>query len=324
MRRSARKQSDDAHTWSASISNGRIPLVSLLHTLAVAEHLNFRHAAAALGVSQSSVSTRIKTLEQDLGVLLFERRARGVKLTEAGRIFVDEISVGIGHLNHAIRTVGAISSGDAGQLLLGLSVPVACGFIAELCCHFRQRYPKVTLVVSEGKSSETIRKLLDGSLDMAVVIGEPKAPQCHTRLLWSEPLVIALTASHPCAGKKTIHWTDVMTDRFLVRHAGSGTQVFDHLVRRLGTQGRSPEIRCCDVERDTLMQMIGNGLGITLTCASLGRIPYSNIRFLPIADEPETAHFSALWSPHNRNPALKNLLALAEELGKSSLPSRTL
>ena len=54
----------------------RIPLVSLLHALAVAEHLNFRHAASAMGVSQSSVSTRIKQLEQDLGVLLFERRLK--------------------------------------------------------------------------------------------------------------------------------------------------------------------------------------------------------------------------------------------------------
>lgn len=59
----------------------RIPLVSLIHALAVAEHLNFRHAAFTLGVSQSSASTRIKQLEQDLGTPLFERRHRGVRLT---------------------------------------------------------------------------------------------------------------------------------------------------------------------------------------------------------------------------------------------------
>ena len=67
----------------------RIPLASLIQALAVAEHLNFRHGAAALGVSQSSVSTRIKQLEQDLGVLLFERRHRGVRLTEARRHWVE-------------------------------------------------------------------------------------------------------------------------------------------------------------------------------------------------------------------------------------------
>lgn len=63
-------------------------MMTLVHTLAVAEYLNFRHAANALGVAQSSVSARVKALEEDLGILLFERHARGVRLTEAGRHFV--------------------------------------------------------------------------------------------------------------------------------------------------------------------------------------------------------------------------------------------
>ena len=67
--------------WGVPTSLGsRIPLVSLIQTLAVAEYLNIRHAANALGVSQSSVSVRVKMLEDDLGILLFERHARGVRL----------------------------------------------------------------------------------------------------------------------------------------------------------------------------------------------------------------------------------------------------
>ena len=89
--------------WGVPTSLGsRIPLASLIQTLAVAEHLNFRHAANALGVSVSSVSTRVKTLEEDLGILLFERHARGVRLTEAGRRFVEQVSVGVDQLDHAV------------------------------------------------------------------------------------------------------------------------------------------------------------------------------------------------------------------------------
>jgi hypothetical protein len=69
----------------------RIPLASLFQTLAVAEDLNFRHAANALGVAKSSVSARVKALEEDLGILLFERHARGVRLIEAGRHFIEQI-----------------------------------------------------------------------------------------------------------------------------------------------------------------------------------------------------------------------------------------
>lgn len=79
--------------WGVPTQLGsRIPLASLIQTLAVAEYLNIRHAANALRTSQSSVSARIKALEEELGILLFERNTRGVRLTEAGRLFVERVS----------------------------------------------------------------------------------------------------------------------------------------------------------------------------------------------------------------------------------------
>ena len=87
-------------------------MASLIQTLVVAEYLNFRHAANALGVAQSSVSARVKALEEDLGILLFERHARGVRLTEAGRHFVERVTTGIDQLDHAVRTAGMVARGE--------------------------------------------------------------------------------------------------------------------------------------------------------------------------------------------------------------------
>lgn len=103
--RLTRKTSD-----ASGATSGRIPLASLVRALMVAQHLNFRHAAKVLDTTQSSVSTRFKALEETLGVLLFERRYPGVRLTEAGRRFVAEVSVGIGHIAHAIQTAGSIAA----------------------------------------------------------------------------------------------------------------------------------------------------------------------------------------------------------------------
>ncbi|WP_259331090.1 LysR family transcriptional regulator, partial [Acetobacter pasteurianus] len=91
------------------IAGGRIPLITLLQLLSVAEHLNFRQAASALGVTQSSVSARIKALEETLGISLFERRHRGVRLTEAGQRFVVEVAAGIEQLDHAVQTAGFVA-----------------------------------------------------------------------------------------------------------------------------------------------------------------------------------------------------------------------
>lgn len=89
---------------NVGILSGRIPLISLVQFIAVAEHLNFRHAAKALGISQSSVSARVKALEDNLGVLLFERHARGVRLTDAGRHFMERVTAGVDQLDHAVKT----------------------------------------------------------------------------------------------------------------------------------------------------------------------------------------------------------------------------
>ena len=125
-------QSRPARTAAQPELGSRIPLVSLIQALSVAEHLNFRHAASALGVSQSSVSTRIKQLEQDLSIALFERRHRGVRLTEAGQHFLEHVATGIEHLDHAVRTAGAIARGEQGRLCVGLYSSIAAGFLAEL------------------------------------------------------------------------------------------------------------------------------------------------------------------------------------------------
>jgi len=135
----------------------RIPLVSLVQALAVAEHLNFRHAASALGVSQSSVSTRIKRLEQDLGTLLFERRHRGVRLTEAGQYFLEHVATGIEHLDHAVRTAGTLARGEQGRLNVGLYSSIATGFLAELLGQFREQHPAVDLQMIEGRARDSPR-----------------------------------------------------------------------------------------------------------------------------------------------------------------------
>ncbi|WP_437128805.1 LysR family transcriptional regulator [Vibrio cholerae] len=96
---------------NVGILSGRIPLISLVQFIAVAEHLNFRHAAKALGISQSSVSARVKALEDNLGVLLFERHARGVRLTDAGRHFMERVTAGVGQNNHPAKTPGGRGTG---------------------------------------------------------------------------------------------------------------------------------------------------------------------------------------------------------------------
>ncbi|MER9515396.1 LysR family transcriptional regulator [Mesorhizobium sp. M0460] len=292
----------------------RIPLTSLIQTLAVAEYLNFRHAANALGVSQSSVSARIKALEEDLGILLFERNTRGVRLTAAGRLFVERVSAGVEHLEYAVKSAGMAALGECGRLRMGVHGLIPHSFLAKLMGRYRTPYPGVELEVAESTAREALMQLRADQLDIAFVVGTPDTPDCRSRRMWTEPLVVALPDSHLIAEQEHVTWADLAGETFLVRPNGPGPQVHDHILLRLSGRWPAPSILRVAVERASLLSMVGQGFGVTLLGAASSLSPVAGVRFLPIADEPEPVVFSAVWSPFNRSTALRNLLDLAEAM----------
>jgi DNA-binding transcriptional LysR family regulator len=306
------------HTAKPGLRLGtHVQLASLTQVLAVAEHLNFRHAAATLGVSQSSISTRIKRLEDELGIQLFERHARGVRLTEAGRQFVDRIAVGIDQIDHAIRTAGMTTNGDHGRLRVCVPAVIPGSFLAELLGAFRQRHPRVVLEMTEGTARDSIMWLRRRRFDLAIIARAPLIPDCHTKPLWHERLLAALPSTHSLAGRRGLLWTELAGETFIVRRAGTGPQAHDLIIARLIEHGPSVSILRFDVERATLLSMIAQGYGVSIAGESTSLMHAPGVTFLPILDEAEPVSFSAIWSPHNRNPLLRNLLALAAQMART-------
>lgn len=299
------------------LSDGRIPMASLIQALAVAEYLNFRHAANALGVSQSSVSMRIKMLEEDLGVLLFERRSRGVRLTEAGRHFVEQVSIGIDQLDHAVKTAGMLARGEQGVLRIGLHAFVSSGFVADLLSRFREAHPGVDVEIAEGSPREMLMQVREARLDVAFVADSYSVADCHSRPLWTEGLMAAIPANHPLASSQDVTWRGLAADTFLVRYGSDGALLHDRIRLRLTERGPSPTILRVNVDRLTLMSMVGQGYGVTIASEATAKISVPGVVFLPILDEPEPIVFSAVWSPGNHSPALRAFLDLAPKAARS-------
>lgn len=298
----------------------RIPLASLIQTLAVAEYLSFYRAAQALGTTQSSVSARIKALEEELGILLFERNTRGVRLTEAGRLFVERVSAGVDQLDHAVKTAGMAASGKYGRMRIGIYAMIPRSFLAELIGQYREDYPDIDVEITEGTAREAVMQLRADRLDIAFVAGIPELPDCHSRPIWTEPLMAVLPERHPLAELPGVAWADLARETFLVRHGGTGPQVHDHIVLRLAGRWPTPSILRFDVGRGTLLSMVGKGFGITVVGAATSLLPTTGIVFLPFVDEPEPVAFSAVWSPSSRSAALRNILTLAAKMTRSIRP----
>jgi len=288
-------------------------MTALIQALAVAEHLNFRHAATALGISQSSVSERIRALEETLGVRLFERRHRGVWLTDAGRAFLAQVADGIDKLDYAVKTVGMIGSGELGRIRIGVPTTIAAGFLAELLHRYRQQWPGIHVELFDGRARDAIFRVRDGRLDVAFIAAITDVPDCHSRPLWTEPLFIAMADSDPRADASGLFWRDLGDDLFLVRRDGTGPQAHDHIARRFGERGCHPRVQRCDVDRYMLLSMVAAGYGVTLVSEATSRTTMPGVAFALLLDEPEPIQFGAVWSPHNSAKAVRSLLDLARK-----------
>ncbi|GAJ29276.1 transcriptional regulator LysR [Acidomonas methanolica NBRC 104435] len=197
-------------------------MTALMQTLAVAEYLSFHRAALALGTSQSNVSTRIKALEQELGIVLFERNTRGVRLTEAGRLFVERVSAGVDQLDHAVKTAGMAASGEYGRLRIGIHALIPRSFLAELIGQYREDHPGIEVEIVEGTAREAVMQLRAHRLDIVFLAGAAELPDCHSRRIWTEALLAVLPERHPLAVQSSVTWAELAGETFLVRHGGTG------------------------------------------------------------------------------------------------------
>jgi DNA-binding transcriptional LysR family regulator len=134
--------------------NPRIELSTLSQALAVAEHGSFRRGAEALGVCQSSVSKRVRALENELGVDLFDRHHAGVKVTNAGANFFEHAKLAIDHIDSAVISAGLAGRGERGQLKIGIVSSLASGFLPELLRCYSIRHPEVEISVPKARRAK--------------------------------------------------------------------------------------------------------------------------------------------------------------------------
>jgi len=291
-------------------------MVALVHTLAVAEYLSFHRAALALGTSQSSVSARIKALEDDLGVALFDRNTRGVRLTNAGRRFVDQVDNAMGILDYAIKTAGMQARGEEGELRIGVHALAAGGFLDRLLERVHGEHPGGWLHLTQGAARDARVIVRAGRLDVAFLVYTHEIPDLNSRMIWRDRLMVALPTRHPLAALPDVEWRQLAEETFIVRHGGTGPQVHDLIVARSAGKWPTPPILRFDVGCSTLLSMIAAGHGISLFVKERAAATNTNVIFLPIRDEPELIAFSAVWSPSNRDPVLSSFLTFATKMSR--------
>lgn len=243
-------------------------LDQLRYFLHVAERQSFTRAAADLAISQPALSRSVQRLEEELGQPVFERNARAVTLTDAGRLLQARARQALALLDDTKAEMS--DDGRTGRLRLGAIPTVAPYYLPEVLKRFTQSFPEASIMVREDTTAVLLKACAVGELDLAILALPVSAPYLETEKLFDEELLLVMPPDHQLADRTTIHITDVepypfilldeahcLTDTIISfckqRSLGPGAS---HLMQLEG-QGISPRARAAQVTR--LTEALVNG-----------------------------------------------------------------
>jgi DNA-binding transcriptional LysR family regulator len=293
----------------------QVDLTSLRWSMAVAKAGGFRRAAEALGVEQSALSRRVRRLEEDLGVSLFQRSVRGTAPTNAGAVFIRRVEGLFEGLASAISDARAAGRGQTGHLRIGLSFSLRSMGLLSLIDRFHGAHPRVRIEMSEGSAGAHLDAVADQRLDVAILPGGMRVTGLDISVLWEEDLLVALPSDHPKAASSSIRLADIAKTRLLISERDIGRGPFASLVQTTGL-----DVEVLDAGAALLLEQTRMGFGLTLLGAgALAQIrPGLGLVFRPLAqDGQRRLSVAAAWSASNDNPALRRFMSAARLAGRT-------
>jgi LysR family transcriptional regulator, hydrogen peroxide-inducible genes activator len=235
----------------------------LAYIVAVERHGSITRAAEACGVSQPTLSTQVAKLERELGVALFERQGRGLRLTNAGRSVLDHARRALGAVDDLIAAAQDHLDPFAGTLRLGLIPTLAPYLLPHLLSGMRTSLPRLKPTIVEEQTALLLAQLRSGTIEAAAIATDPNDARLGTMPLFDEPLWVAMSARHPLASRAKIEPADIDPSTLLLLSEGHCLR--DQAIAlcadpAVGVQ-ISGDFRAASLE--TIMHLVASDYGIT-------------------------------------------------------------
>lgn len=301
-----------------------VQLIVLIQALTAAEQRSFRKASELLGVRTSTISRRIRELEQRLGVPIFLRHRHGVRPTDAGAVFLEEARRIIGDLQNLITNTRAGGGGSTGRLRVGFYLSLSAGELRTTLLAFRERFPKVELRVTEASRRRLMEQLNAGRLDVIIVANQRSPSRFETLPLWNEKILVALPAAHVLAARSDLDWSDLRDELFLLPEHDPGPELQSHLVTSFEISGGTPQLLRLGITRDNALNLVSFGCSVTLLYEAESGTAHDGVVYRDVSgpQPPASTPYLAYWDKTNANPALKCFLDLLRQRYPQPLDAR--
>jgi DNA-binding transcriptional LysR family regulator len=265
-------------------------LNQIRYFLGLAGELHFWNASEKMHIAQSSLSRQIKALEDELGMRLFERNKREVKLSVAGAFLEKEWRRMLAEIDNVHLHARQLSRGEAGRIRIGHVGSVAHSTLPELLDAVGRRCPKLTVGLSELSAEEISQGLLEFQIDIGLRREGTTDKRLAAVLLSVEPFALvlpenhplALPEDHPQAGNGFQGMEELKDEYFILPSLRPGDGYIETLLNVFRHYGFYPKTRFDSNFGATILSLVSKGLGISLLPSSYARLGAAGVRFIPI------------------------------------------
>ena len=287
-------------------------LRDLKYLVALADHKHFGRAAAACFISQPTLSTQIRKLEDELGIALVERAPRRIMLTPAGRDAAERARRIVADVEDMKEAARRSRNPEAGTVRLGIFPTLGPYLLPHVVPRVHERFPQLELLLVEEKTEVVLRQLREGRLDAGILALPLHDEQLHVDFLFEEPFLLAVPDHHRLADGHPLTLQDLSNESLMLLEDGHclRDQALD--VCHMAGAGEKSGFRATSLE--TLRQMVAANVGITLLPILAVKPPVSpapHMALLPFRAPAPSRRIAMVW---RRSSAMGDFLVKLAEV----------
>ncbi|HEY1861531.1 MAG TPA: LysR family transcriptional regulator, partial [Gemmataceae bacterium] len=289
----------------------------LRYFVAVGEEQHYGRAARRLRVAQPALSRQIQDLEKELGFKLFERLPRGVKLSTAGKVFLEDARRILQEVNEAAARADRVARGHSGTLRIGFAENASWhGVVPDSFRRFREQQPDAELQLQPAASLAQLEAIRSGRLDAGFVNFMPKAdPELDQFPVAITRVELAAPKRHPLTKLKRLRLRDLTDAPFVWFPRRDSPAFYDHLMRECYRGGlKSPRIVQEGLNEATILSLVSTGLGVGWVLGTARWRCPETVIILSVVDLDMPLTLALAWRRDNTSALLANFIAEVQRL----------
>jgi DNA-binding transcriptional LysR family regulator len=290
-----------------------VDLQQIRFFLELSKELHFGNTSEKVFITQSALSRQIKALEEELGVTLFERTKRSVKLTAAGQFLRDQWQRLLNDIHNIHKQALQIHEGKYGAISMGYPGSIAYSFLPELLISIHQAIPQLKVELIEPTDITFEHLLLNYQMDLGFRREPGVNPTLQSACLYSESFALIVPANHRLNQENFTSLAELKNEKFIISGLHHKTFYVESLHAIFQAYQFSPDVY---IESDfgaTILSLVAKGLGVSILPGSFTFSAQPGIRFIQL---PQKASLYVIWRKDDNNPMLRNVMQLVHQVSE--------